>query len=771
MPGQDEISQEFNAISGLCEGAMYRRTDLHTHSPASECSCYTLPRVLENLLPREKDGQTKKTFHNRKYDLICILSDPKLSGDAEWFTEAMSDPEIQSLPVLDDHPKISMKLLNDITGVWLDHITSVTDALETESAIRKARDRHIKRALTDIKRYLKSLLFPEEYVLRCYIEGMSLMALTDHNHPGYIVPMVPELGTWYSAIRSVNVRYLREINLGDPDGRVRQTMLERLRYAKDVLEGDQRVERHRFDGGNHKESAKKLNSIEERIEHIEDRIKFWAKEDNPIRPLMVLPGIEITASNVHLLAVFPPKWYSSLRIAGILRSIGIREDHWGRGFVAAASSSVQDTISIVSEEGGIVIPAHSNSDHKGLLRLFKKGVALNKVIEHPSLLALETVGGTVKLRDKGRGLNSCETLHWLDTASNRPARFKPLCFVKGSDAHEVRLEADGTGEDIGARFTWVKQDIRRNDTPDEIFRSLRMALLSGQSRVIEFPVEDGYDYTAIKNEPYVIKKKDRAALLVSHLSRPVIIGLTVQGRGTYGNGLSVRFNPYLNCVVGSGGKSTLIRYLSYAFGLQSFSPDTTESWLPETVRVYYRMEGSVYCTERKGRKIDPLKAEIHYYLLHMDGTWNEMDSIPETNIMIWPSAADQADRTGLSSFEDELIDQLVENLVFSGSTDVGPLLINQPRDIFNNQRLFQKVLEKPFIKQRQIIWSTGSLNVPTALDAEKIFITTEKKRGKRTRMEMVCSGDLHEDKVRGILLQEFEGGQLAFTRRANLFSI
>ncbi|MCD4701860.1 MAG: hypothetical protein K8S24_08400 [Candidatus Aegiribacteria sp.] len=769
MPEYDEIIQEFKTVSGYHEGAVYCRADLHTHSPASECSCYTLPAVLENLFPRRKDGQTAKEFHYEKYDMICILSESESNGGAASFTEAFSDTEVQSLPTLGGHPKIDHGLLSDITMAWLDHITSITDAHETESGKRKVRDKLIDMSLIDIGRYIKSCLFPEEYVLRCYIEGMSLTALTDHNHPGYIVPRVPKIGTWYSAIRSVNSRYLGEIYHDDPNRRVRQTMLNRLFYAKNALERDERVEKHRLEGKNHKQSAKKLNSLGDRIEHIEERISFWTDEDNHIRPLRLLPGLEITASNVHLLAVFPPKWYSSLRIASILGSIGIREEHWGRGFIAAASSSVQDTISIVSKEGGIVIPAHSNSDHKGLLRLFKKGVALNKVIEHPSLLALETVGGTVKLRDKGKGLNSCETLHWLDTASNRPSRSKPICFVKGSDAHEIRLEVDGTGEDIGSRFTWVKLDIRRNDTVDEVFRSLKLALLSGQSRIIEFPVEDGYNYTAGKDETYVVKKKDRSALLVSHLSGPAIIGLFVQGRGTYGNGLSLRFNPYLNCIVGSGGKSTVIRYLSYAFGLQNFLSGTSKSWLPETVRVYWHAEGSVYCTERKGRHIDPSEAETRYYLLGVDGAWAETPTVPEASIVIWPSPAEQANRNGLSSFEDELIDQLVESLAFSGNTGIGPLLINQPRDIFNNHRLFRKVLEKPYIKQRQIIWSTGSLNVPTALDAEKIFVTTEKKQGKL--MELVCAGDLHEDRIREILLHEFEGGQLAFTRRANLFSI
>ena len=50
---------------------------------------------------------------------------------------------------------------------------------------------------------------------------------------------------------------------------------------------------------------------------------------------------------------------------------------------------------IVDESGGVVIPAHANSDHKGILRLFQGGLELRKVLENPALLAMETVGKTV----------------------------------------------------------------------------------------------------------------------------------------------------------------------------------------------------------------------------------------------------------------------------------------------------------------------------------------------------------------------------------------
>jgi hypothetical protein len=770
MPDSRSIKSEYELIDGFREGARFCKMDLHTHTPASECSSFTLPEVMEAAFPQKTKGKSERIFQEERYEFI-----KKIAGGANPFKAPYGSRAVKSFPRLGRQPVLDKSAIRDIAGIWLGDIKTYwpEDGKRATAEQKEMLKEHVNRAIEDLSRYVKSLFFPEEYVMRCYIEGLQLVAITDHNHPGYIIPRLHELGTWHSRIRAVNEPYEREILKGDPKDRVRRVILARLRLAKKRLEGGF-GERSHAPGAvkeQHRDRAKKLKKIKERREHIEERIAYWKNSENKLHPLTVLPGVEITASNVHLLAVFPPQWYVSVRIASVLRLIGIPEEHWGRGFIAAASSSVHDTISLVEQEGGIVIPAHSNSDFKGLLRLFRKGLALTKVIEHPALYALETIGGTVKAGEgKKRGMNACETLRWLDTGSHRPDRSKPLCFIKGSDAHEVRIELDGTGEDLGARFTYVKLDIRKNDTTDEIFRSLRLALLSGQSRVIEFPIEDGYNYTAPAKKPYRIKRGEREKLLECERHRPSIIGLTVAGKDSYANGLRLRFNPFLNCIVGSGGKSTLVRILGYAFGLQSFMEGTKRSWLPKLVRVYWRMGDSFYCIERKGRKVNPLDSETHYYKRAANGSWKEVKAgVPDPKIVIWPSREVQDEKISLSKFEDDIISDLVEHLRFTSFSKAGPLLINQPKDIFNNQALFNSVLSKPFLKYRQIIWSTGSPNVPTALDAEKIMVTMEQYKGKT--MDLVCGGDLHEDEVRRRLLAEFEGGELAFARRVTLYSM
>ena len=763
-----ERNRDYKEICGYREGARYCKMDLHTHTPASQCSSFSLPTQLDAVFPEEPPNPTRK-WRDECYEFL-----KKLAGGEQSFDAAYDEYRNEQRPSLAGPPRLDPRAIRRIARSWLDQIWCDYDEQEKRhsAAEKDERDARVTLAFRDVRNYLASLVFPEEFVLRCYIEGLQLVALTDHNHPGYIVPRLPALGTWLSALQTVNADYAKDVRSRQSRGeKVRAVMIARLRLAHERLEHGFAESSHtdREIGKQHKEAVrKKLRAQKARLAHIRERLDFWECAGDLPRPLTLLPGVEITVSNVHLLAHFPPEWYVPGRIGSILRAIGIPEEQWGNGFVAAASASVQDTIELVAEEGGVAIPAHANSDFKGLLRLFRKGLALNKVLEHPALLALETIGGSVIAKEPGKpGLDACESLAWLDSGRYRPARTKPLCFVKGSDAHECRIELDGTGEDLGLRLSYVKLDIRPNDTAQEIFGSLRLALLSGQNRVIEYPTEDGYNY-APPDKDYRLRAAERASLIDCELRRPTILGMTVEGAGSYADGLAIRFNPYLNCVIGSGGKSTVVRLVGYAFGVQSFMRGTRKQWLPELVRLFWREADSVYCVEREGRSIDPNgdDVKVRWFERLSEADWQQIE--PATDVVeTWPPAALQDARGHLTGFEDDIIEDLVKKLQFRGIDQAKPLLVNQPREIFNSARLFEQVLARPRIKARQIIWSTASANVPTSLDAEKIIVTREKRKGRQ--MELVCAGDVHEEEIREQLLCHFEGGWPAFARRVALY--
>jgi hypothetical protein len=760
------IEQDHKKIMSMREGAHFYKMDLHTHTPSSECSSFSLPKVIDRLFPDSSNHDEQQTFLSRIADGEDLFSEPYLRSN------------VQERPRLGDPPELNTRTLRDIAGEWVEDIKKLGDIGEVkkDKNLEKKRKGYIKDGIRDMGNYLASLFFPEEFVLRCYIEGLQIVALTDHNHPGYIVPRLTALGTWLSTLEAVNNRYVIDIKADqNPGESVRETILQRLKLAQKRLEQDCREEESRIilkEEHKEKYNQKRLEDIEERKKHVAERIEYWKNPKNNPGRLVLFAGVEFTASNVHLLAVFPPLWYVPGRIGSILRAIGIPEEQWGKGFEAAASSSVQDTVTLVDAKGGIVIPAHSNSDFKGLLRLFKKGLALTKILEHKALLSLETKGGNVL-----SGKDPCKSLQSLDKLF-KSKRKMPLTFVKGSDAHECRIELNGTGEDMGVRYSYIKLDIRPRDTAVEVFRSLRLALMNGQSRVIEYPLENTYNFTS-SGKNACIDKQERNDLLHCKELRPTILGITVFGDTSYAGGIEIRFNPYLNCCVGSKGKSTIVRLVAYAFGTQSFMNITADWWLPEMVRAFWQQGEDVFCIERKGKNKKPGAPGVtaRWLKLNSRKEWREINewngnSLKDLSgtVEIWPPLAEEEKKSFDKMREEELIERLVEQLEFKEVKGVKPLLINQPGNLFNNAKMFDMVLSRPLIKARQIIWSTGSPNVPAALDAEKIIVTQEKQIKKRGRMRIVCAGDLHEDEIRDQFVNHFEGGWTGFAYRNALYT-
>jgi hypothetical protein len=765
------IRRDYANLLGLREGAHYSRMDLHTHSPASECSSFELPEALSAMIPAVKSS----TSAAKRKTTIALLE--RLRDGEAVFDPAAGKAVDEVLWWRPPQASVNRQALSEVAQVWLEDIQRL-EKPDGREAIPL-----LKSAFGDIVNLLKATFFPPEYTLRCYIEQMEIVAITDHNHPGYIVPRLPQLGTWFDAVMEVNEAFLKDIREGSPSGAVvRGMMLERLTRARTRLEGGGAGRSHgdTETRENHKD-AKKLRDKDLRLKHVKACIATWSDESHPVRPLTVLPGTEITVSNVHCLSIYPPDWRVPGRIAGILRDIGIAERSWGKGFEAAANASVQRTIDLVDAAGGMVIPAHANSDFKGLLRLFRKGLALQKVLEHPALLALEKIDGTVLAGEgRKRGKDACDTLRWLDTDARAPQRAKLLAFVKGSDAHECRIEVDGTGEDLGVRYTWVKMDIRPRDTPMEVFRALRLALLGGQGRVVEIPAEDTYNYGAQgakERKAYTVPRKRRVELLDWSRHHPVILGLSVQGDGSYADGVAIRFNPFMNGIVGAAGKSTVLRLVAYAFGALRFLPSTKAEWLPDTVRVFVQDDTGLWSVQREGRHFDPNHASV-VTTIHRpgaNGAWAEEsrgDDARETArnaIEIWPGRGVLGQRHDPGHFSDEEIDRLVTRLDIARVRTRKPLLVHQPREIFHSADLFQRVLKRPVLKFRQILWATVSPNVPTALDAEKLIVTDEDKKAATSRMKVVCGGDLHEDEVIRNFLDRMEGGYAGFARRKVLY--
>jgi len=756
---ENSIHDEYTGLVELREGATFAKMDLHTHSPASECSTFEMPTKTQAF-----------------FDRLGDLSDAKRVAELERLGSGQSKvpwEDTQAAWKVGRREPPAQADVQAIVAAWTKEMPSVPDdaTAEVKAQAKEERTRLAKLALRDVERFFAASYWPEEFVMRCYIEGLQLVALTDHNHPGYVVPRLARLGNWYTRLTEVNNAWHQELAESGGPERLRTKILARLDEAARRLRGGDPAQRRGDDEvqRNHDGDVPKQLSREDgaRLERVNALIAFWKDDTNPVRGLWLLPGTEVTVSNVHVLTIYPPQWYVPSRIASMLLQVGIPEEDWGRGFSAAASASVQDLIELVDGLGGIAIPAHSNSDHKGLLRLFRSGLALQKVLEHPATVALEVTGGSIYIGKAKRGKNPFKTLEFFQSKG-----YKPIALVKNSDAHECRIDYDGVGEDLGVRYTNVKLDLRPSDTNAEVFRALRLVLSTGWNRVVEHPVADSYNYFADGlDAERKLKKKDRAALLDWKSSRTTLLGLAVDGEGSYAGGLRLRLGPYLNCVIGSGGAATVITTLAWAFGHVSFMSRTPQSWLPEAVRVYWHdaETGTVNMVERRGKHVDPDDPSVHtqWWTLEADGwqPWiveDEERRALRKVVTAWPAGLKLDDDI---RFEEQRVQLLAAQLA-RGS---GPLLVNQPWELFEGERLYEQVLGNPATRRRQVVWATSSPAVPIALDAEKIVVTREVDEGKR--LELRCGGDLHEDEIRNALLTHFEGGEAGFRRKMAIYRL
>ncbi|MFQ5905211.1 MAG: PHP domain-containing protein, partial [bacterium] len=535
----------FTQVMKFRQGATFKKVDLHNHTPASQCSSYRLPPELHAIF----DIQGRRFFDDftriqKKLKEVSVL-------------------KARDVAVLKaEREKLKRRLLVE-DQAFAGSTRNVPRRLRSPKTRDHARkcDAEKEAFRRKSERYVKSFYFPLEYVLRCLIEGMEVTALTDHNHPGYIMPERPELGTWYDRIVQENTRLLKSRAKGARGERkVRKLITDRLTTAlahlsdrkPSLVKGEPPDSKHRDKG-------RKTRKKRERMEHITECLNYF-QQGGSIRRLDILQGAEITVSDIHILAIFPHQFYTPITIASLLKNVGIHEDQWGDGFVAAGEMSPQEVIDRIDESGGIAIPAHSNSSFKGLFMLFKKGLALSKVLQHKSLYAAEYIEGKIN------PLLGTRAQFESRMSKSRTYRKHGLTFVRGSDAHECRIECDGTGEDIGwRRYSYIKMDIRPNDTSNDVFNSLKIALKNGFNRVVEMPPDDIYYPFGMvrkmkKKKIPLLGKEERASVLRTQ-ERLTITGVLV--KGGYADGVSLRFNPYLNCIVGKTGKSTILRLAGY----------------------------------------------------------------------------------------------------------------------------------------------------------------------------------------------------------------
>jgi len=228
--------------------------------------------------------------------------------------------------------------------------------------------------------------------------------------------------------------------------------------------------------------------------------------------ITILPGVEISTTGIHILAIFPPsqpRRKVHFVISDLLNEVGFAIDDWGKN-PKVGKVSAFETIDLIVKKGGIAIPAHIDGSDQALLNLYKlNSGAMKNVLTHEKLGAVEIVTPsrfTRKDRKLGMPLKQ-----WIDSLRGRQ-ELKHLAFFQGSDAHDIT--------NVAKRYSHVKMT-----SPS--FSGLRTAIQMPSSRVristIHTPPNEG---------------------LFVH---SIVAAKTLLGSQT------IRLNRHLNCISGKKG--------------------------------------------------------------------------------------------------------------------------------------------------------------------------------------------------------------------------
>jgi hypothetical protein len=242
-----------------------------------------------------------------------------------------------------------------------------------------------------------------------------------------------------------------------------------------------------------------------------DAVRTAAADTN----LIVLPGVEISTTEGHLLGIWEEGTDSSV-VDDLLVLLGIKTPDRGKLDIAA-KSGLAEAAKYVADAGGVAIAAHIEKP-RGLLTSISVAAHQKRTLLEPCLSAVEVVD--LATRDKVNGKLSSE---------------RTMAFVQGSDTWDMSLSRHALSG-IGVRRTWVKAS-----RPDLI--GIRHALADPDLRVRLGDAPPVAEYPVVE---------------------------TVELVGGFLSGQKVTLCPDLNCLLGGTGvgKSLVLEAIRYALDQQ-----------------------------------------------------------------------------------------------------------------------------------------------------------------------------------------------------------
>lgn len=244
-------------------------------------------------------------------------------------------------------------------------------------------------------------------------------------------------------------------------------------------------------------------------------------------PLTVLPGIEISTRDGHLLALFDPDDLTALEGFATAENLRLKDLPDGE---KRSERSVLDLVQDIGDRGGLAIPAHVDKS-SGICEKLQPGELVD-LLTNPALAGLEfATADALQSWFKDEDTDPHRLAAWKARQANPELKERGLARLMSSDAHTPEL----VGQDRSSRtLTRLRLD-------DPNFAAVR---------------------NAIQNNPKA-RCKAEAVLPVDY---PRVLEAKFQGG--FLDGVTMDFTGNLNCLIGGrgSGKSTALLAIRTALG-------------------------------------------------------------------------------------------------------------------------------------------------------------------------------------------------------------
>jgi len=278
-------------------------------------------------------------------------------------------------------------------------------------------------------------------------------------------------------------------------------------------------------------------------DHNEIQNSFSAIKYAEGKDILVIPGIEVSTTQGHLLVYFES--FKSLR--DFFGKLTISEDK------KTCTQGIVECLTLAEQLGGIGVLAHIELDSGFEKMIGRFGQQIEEIFQHPTLMALEiSKKGSVDLYTDKDDSSDRKRLMNLRQSSLGLSEDTILPKVLSSDSHT--LAKLGTNAEGNEKVTRVKMDQLN-------FHSFKVALMSYESR--------------IRLEDFIPEQ------------RPVFENVSIEG-GLLDK-VEIDLSPNLTCIIGSrgAGKSTLLEAIRETSGNQSNSDVVDSEVWPQKVKLRY----------------------------------------------------------------------------------------------------------------------------------------------------------------------------------------